>query len=53
MSIYFEYPAINDYPNQVYSVKTDEINVKNINNEDSINREEINDLKDFLALKPV
>ena len=53
MSIYFQYPAINDYPNLVYPTPNLEINVELLKNEDSINREEIAELKHFFALKPV
>ncbi|WP_316808052.1 hypothetical protein [Pedobacter agri] len=53
MSIYFQYPAINDYPNFNYLVKI-EVTDKNISvDEDKLNQEQITALKDFLALKPV
>ena len=53
MSIYFQYPPISDYPNHIYPTPNLEVSVEIIKNEDSINREEIAELKDFLALKPV
>ncbi|MCX3265346.1 MULTISPECIES: hypothetical protein [Pedobacter] len=53
MSIYFQYPAIDEYPNFNYPLKI-EVDDKNISvDEDKLNQEHIAALKDFLALKPV
>lgn len=53
MSIYFQYPAINEYPNLVYPLKIEKIETNKTKDEDSINLQQIEELKDFLALKPV
>ncbi|WP_316829400.1 hypothetical protein [Pedobacter aquatilis] len=53
MSIYFQYPAINDYPNVNHAAEILEADIKKIKDEDNMIREEIKELKDFLALKPV
>ncbi|WP_316737025.1 hypothetical protein [Pedobacter aquatilis] len=53
MSIYFQYPAINEYPNLVYPLKKEEIETLNLKDEDSVKRQETEELKDFLTLKPV
>ncbi|MFC3563599.1 hypothetical protein [Pedobacter jamesrossensis] len=53
MSIYFQYPSINEYQNIVYPLKTEKIEMQKIIDEDRINQEHFDELKDFLALKPV
>ncbi|MCZ4222798.1 hypothetical protein [Pedobacter rhodius] len=53
MSIYFQYPAINDYPNLAHPIKIGEADRKKTEGEDKLNQDEVIELKDFLALKPV
>ncbi|WP_156166772.1 hypothetical protein [Pedobacter sp. BMA] len=56
MSIYFQYPAIEEYPIFANSVKDLDIERNErgaLEDEDTIIREEIIELKDFLSLKPV
>ncbi|MGM9475987.1 hypothetical protein ACS5PU_06135 [Pedobacter sp. GSP4] len=53
MSIYFQFPAIDEYPNVVYPLQEKQQRLQENKNEDSINPEQIIELKDFLALKPV
>ncbi|MCX2474577.1 hypothetical protein OQZ33_09585 [Pedobacter sp. MC2016-05] len=53
MSIYFQYPAISDYPSFSYYSEITAVDAKQIKDEDKINREEIIVMKDFLSLKPV
>jgi len=53
MSIYFQYPAIDEYPGLIYPVKLEVIDQNNSKDEDSLNHEQIIELKDFLTLKPV
>ncbi|GAA3979423.1 hypothetical protein GCM10022246_34330 [Pedobacter ginsengiterrae] len=53
MSIYFQYPTINEYPDLANPLKTEKIEVNNKDNEGSINLLQLEELKDFLALKPV
>ncbi|WP_158542112.1 hypothetical protein [Pedobacter chinensis] len=53
MSIYFQYPTIDEYPNLSYPVKIEVVDQKDSKNEDSLNQEQIMELKDFLTLKPV
>jgi len=47
MSIYFQYPAIDEYPKLIYP--TDESSPTK--DEDSLNKEQILELRDYLALK--
>ncbi|WP_316800367.1 hypothetical protein [Pedobacter frigidisoli] len=53
MSIYFQYPAIEEYPNFVKPVKDAKNERAALIDEDTIIREEIKELKNFLSLKPV
>ena len=53
MSIYFQYPAIEEYPNFGSPVKDLESERRALTDEDTIYGEEIIELKDFLSLKPV
>jgi hypothetical protein len=49
MSIYFQYPAIDEYPNLIYPLQTGE--QQHSEDEDSLNKEQILELRDYLALK--
>lgn len=51
MSIYFQYPAIEEYPNLIYPLKTETDEQQNSADEDSLNKEQILELRDYLALK--
>jgi len=53
MPVYFQYPAIIDYPKLIKDVKHQEIKLMNIEDEYSAKVEEMIKLKDFLNLKPV
>ncbi|WP_157263956.1 hypothetical protein [Pedobacter sp. Leaf176] len=53
MSIYFQYPAIHDYPNLNYQIKTEVVSEQALKDKDKLNQDEVKELKDFLALKPV
>ena len=53
MSIYFQYPAIDEYPNLNFKVNTEVLDQKIQKYEDSLNQDQILELKDFLALKPI
>ena len=53
MSIYFQYPPIDDYPNFNYQVKIDVVDMQISKDEDKLNDEMMVELKDFLALKPI
>jgi len=53
MSIYFQFPAIDEYPNLAYPLKTTQNDAQQIKDEDGIVQEQLAELKDFLALKPV
>ena len=53
MSVYFQYPAISEYPNLI-EIATPEVKVqKKLKDEDNLNDEQIRELSDFLALKLV
>jgi len=51
MSIYFQYPAIEEYPKLIYPLHTETDGQQNSADEDSINKEQILELRDYLALK--
>jgi len=51
MSIYFQYPAINEYPNLIYPLKKENDELQISRDEDSFNKEEILEIRDYLALK--
>ncbi|QIL42117.1 hypothetical protein G7074_24325 [Pedobacter sp. HDW13] len=53
MSIYFQFPAIDEYPNLAYPLKTELHDTQQIKVEDNIAQEQLSELKDFLSLKPV
>ena len=53
MSIYFQFPAIDEYPNLTNPLKTAQHDIKETRDKDSITLEQISEMKDFLALKPV
>lgn len=53
MSIYFQFPPLDEYPNLAYPLNTEKSNIPQSKNEDSIVQEQLSELKDFLALKPV
>ena len=56
MSIYFQYPSIDEFQNPIYPINVqrleDRKDIKDII-EDKINQQHIEDLKDYLALKPI
>ncbi|WP_231424374.1 hypothetical protein [Pedobacter sp. Leaf250] len=53
MSIYFQYPAIDEYPNLNNQVKIEVLNKQISKDKDNLNQEQMVELKDFLALKPI
>jgi len=53
MSIYFQFPAIDEYPNLAYPLKTAQQDAQQNIDEDRTIQEQLAELKDFLALKPV
>jgi len=53
MSIYFQYPAIEEYPDLLYTIVAVTKNQDLLKFEDSIIADNDPGLKDFLTLKPV
>ncbi len=53
MSIYFQYPSIDEYQNLIYRIHIERLEGQKEIVEDSINHQYIEDLKNYLALKPV
>jgi hypothetical protein len=51
MSIYFQYPTIDEYPGFIYPLKTETDKPHNSVDEDSLNKEQILELRDYLALR--
>ncbi|WP_316843584.1 hypothetical protein [Pedobacter psychrodurus] len=51
MSIYFQYPAIDEYPNLLYPLKKEKDEQQVSADEDSLNKEQILELSDYLALR--
>ncbi|WP_165501306.1 hypothetical protein [Pedobacter psychrodurus] len=51
MSIYFQYPAIDEYPHLIYQLKTRTDEQQHSADEDSLNKEQILELSDYLALR--
>ncbi|MGQ7856139.1 hypothetical protein ACUN24_18035 [Pedobacter sp. WC2501] len=51
MSIYFQYPAIAEYPKLIYPLQTETEEPAIVKDEDSVNKEQILELRDYLALK--
>jgi hypothetical protein len=51
MSIYFQYPAIDEYPNPSFPLKTEKDILEYSKDEDSLNKEQILELRDYLALR--
>jgi len=51
MSIYFQFPAIDDYPNLNYSTKNDVENEQNLKDEDILSVDQIIELKNYLTFK--
>ncbi|MEH3115311.1 hypothetical protein [Pedobacter terrae] len=51
MSIYFQYPAIDEYPQLIYPLQTEVEKLTNTKDEDSLNKEQILELSDYLTLK--
>jgi uncharacterized protein (DUF433 family) len=51
MSIYFQYPAIDEYPKLIYPLKAEKNEQEISKDEDSLNKEQILELRDYLALK--
>jgi len=51
MSIYFQYPAIDDYPPVIYPLQTEVGKLVVREDEDSLNKEQILELSDYLSLK--
>lgn len=50
MSIYFQYPAIDEYPNLIHPLQIADGQV-NPEDEGSLNKEQILELRDYLTLK--
>ncbi|WP_158544326.1 hypothetical protein [Pedobacter miscanthi] len=51
MSIYFQYPTIDEYQALTYPVKQEKEEYPYLKNEDSLIKEQILELRDYLALK--
>lgn len=51
MSIYFKSPAIDEYPKLIYPLQTETDDSVLAKDEDSLNKEQILELRDYLALK--
>lgn len=51
MSIYFQYPAIDEYPNLIYPLTSDEKKELIPDDKDTLNKDQIAELKDYLTLK--
>ncbi|WP_162799985.1 hypothetical protein [Pedobacter jeongneungensis] len=51
MSIYFQYPTIDEYQALTLPLKTEEDQQGYLKNEDSLIKEQILELRDYLALK--
>lgn len=51
MSIYFQYPAIDEYPKLIYPLETEAEKLTSTRDEDSLNKEQIFELSDYLTLK--
>ncbi|QNN44309.1 hypothetical protein [Pedobacter roseus] len=51
MSIYFQYPTIDEYQALTYPIKTEADQQEYSKNEDSLIKEQILELRDYLALK--
>nr|WP_315423990.1 hypothetical protein [uncultured Pedobacter sp.] len=51
MSIYFQYPAIAEYQKLIYPLRTETEEPAIVKDEDSVNKELILELRDYLALK--
>ncbi|MBE5319383.1 hypothetical protein IM793_09450 [Pedobacter sp. MR2016-19] len=51
MSIYFQYPAIVEYPKLIYPLQTETEKPMIVTDEDSLNKEQILEIRDYLALK--
>ncbi|GAA4213677.1 hypothetical protein GCM10022289_46190 [Pedobacter jeongneungensis] len=51
MSIYFQYPTIDEFQALTYPVKTEENKQEYLKDEDSLIKEQILELRDYLALK--
>jgi len=53
MSIYFQYPAIDEYPNLNNQLKIEVVSQAILKDEDKLNLEMMTELRDFFALKPI
>lgn len=51
MSIYFQYPAIDEYPQLIYPLQIEVEKSIIAEDEDSLNKEQIVELSDYLSLK--
>ncbi|RNL52368.1 hypothetical protein D7004_12455 [Pedobacter jejuensis] len=51
MSIYFQYPNINEYENLIYLIQTENTEMRNNDVEDRINQQHIEEFKRFFSLK--
>ncbi|NII82872.1 hypothetical protein H9N25_09280 [Pedobacter riviphilus] len=51
MSIYFQYPAIDEYPKLIYPLQTETDEPSFAKDEDSLNKDQILELSDYLTLK--
>jgi len=51
MSIYFQYPTIDEYPNHINPLTKENDVREHSRDEDSLNKEQILELRDYLALK--
>ncbi|WP_293789970.1 hypothetical protein [uncultured Pedobacter sp.] len=50
MSIYFQYPAIDEYPSLIYPLRPD-VEKSETKDEDKLSKEQILELRDYLTLK--
>jgi hypothetical protein len=51
MSIYFQYPAIDEYPKLINPLQMETDESVLAKDEDSLNKEQVLELRDYLALK--
>ncbi|WP_157255497.1 hypothetical protein [Pedobacter sp. Leaf216] len=51
MSIYFQYPAISEYPNQIFPLNSEKEDHQILRDEDSLIKDQILELRDYLSLK--
>lgn len=51
MSIYFQFPAIDDYPNPIFSIKYEDKKKLSIIEDDDLTVDEVEELKNYLTFK--